>query len=378
MRLFMRCFGVLACLTLVLSGCSSYTGDISEWKAPVLSKDWKTVVELRSNVDFGDQVSDAFSTQKALTGFVFDAHQGARVTVTLDATNGDDPVLLLYGPLDGKGIWGKDGKHIVLDHDSKDGRNSVISDFALPEDGRYLIGADTRDGSEGGPLQLTMGCRGECDEPLCDDETLMCDLYCPNGFMTDPNGCPICQCVEECQTDEDCMLPWSDQIARCVDGQCIYEELACDADDQCPEGFICEIVCVGGGIACDPRRVPRRVRSHHRRVPAPQLRGPLRARGGGMPERRGLPRGVRLRVELLGMRSQLPRLHQRLRGPLRACAAARVRREHSLPARVRVHHGVLGARLRSRDRRVPPRLRSRHRRVRTDLPGILRPGSRVP
>jgi hypothetical protein len=236
----------------VLGGCSNYTGDISEWKAPVLSKDWKTVVELRSNVDFGDQVSDAFSTEKALTGFVFDAHQGARVTVTLDATNGDDPVLLLYGPLDDKGIWGGDGKHIVLDHDSKDGRNSVISDFALPRDGRYLIGADTRDGSEGGPLQLTMGCRGECDEPRCDDETLLCDLYCPNGFMTDPNGCPICQCVEECQSDEDCMLPWSDQIARCVDGQCIYEELACDADDQCPEGFVCEIVCVGGGIACDP------------------------------------------------------------------------------------------------------------------------------
>ena len=81
MRLFMRCFGVLACLTLVLSGCSSYTGDISEWKAPVLSKDWNTVVELSDNVDFGDQVSGTFSTQKALTGFVFDAHQGARVTV---------------------------------------------------------------------------------------------------------------------------------------------------------------------------------------------------------------------------------------------------------------------------------------------------------
>jgi eight-cysteine-cluster-containing protein len=255
----MRCFGVLACLTLVLSGCSNYTGDIGEWKAPVLSKDWKNVVELRSNVDFGDQLSDNFSTEKALTGFVFDAHQGARVTVTLDATNGDDPVLLLYGPLDAKGIWGGDGKHIALDHDTKDGRNSLISDLALPSDGRYLIGADTRDGSEGGPLQLTMGCRGECDEPRCDDETLMCDLYCPNGFMTDPNGCPICRCVEECQTDEDCALPWSDQIARCVDGQCIYEELACDSDGGCPEGFICEIVCVGGGTTCedgDPNCLP--------------------------------------------------------------------------------------------------------------------------
>jgi len=252
MRLFMRCFGVLACLTLVLGGCSDYTGDISEWKAPVLSKDWKNVVELRSNVDFGGKVEDTFSTEKALTGFVFDAHQGARVTVTLEATNGDDPVLLLYGPLDEKGIWGGDGKHIALDHDGKDGRNSLISDLALPKDGRYLIGADTRDGSEGGPLQLTMGCRGECDEPLCDDETLLCDLYCPNGFMTDPNGCPICQCVEECQTDEDCLLPWSDQLARCIDGQCVYEELACDSDDQCPEGYICEIVCVGGGTTCDP------------------------------------------------------------------------------------------------------------------------------
>ena len=122
MRLTMRCFGVLACLTLVLGGCSNYTGDIGEWKAPVLSKDWKNVVELRANVDFGDQLSDKFSTEKALTGFVFDAHRGARVTVTLEATNGDDPVLLLYGPLDNKGIWGGDGKHIALDHDTKDGR----------------------------------------------------------------------------------------------------------------------------------------------------------------------------------------------------------------------------------------------------------------
>jgi hypothetical protein len=250
--MFMRCFGVLACLALVVCACSDYTGNLNEWKAPVLSKDWKTVVELKSNVNFGDQVTDAFSTSKALTGFVFDAHQGARVTVTLDARNGDDPVLLLYGPLDDKGIWGGDGKHIALDHDGKDGRNSVISDFALPRDGRYLIGADTRDGSEGGPFQLTMGCRGECDEPRCDDETLLCDLYCPNGFMTDPSGCPLCRCVEECQTDEDCLLPWSDQIARCIDGQCVYEEMACDSDRECPEGFTCEIMCVGGGVTCDP------------------------------------------------------------------------------------------------------------------------------
>lgn len=252
MRMFMRCFGVLTCLALWACACSDYTLDTQEWKAPVLSKDWKTVVDLKNNIDFGDQKTDAFSKDKALTGFVFDAHQGARVTITLDAQNGDDPVLLLYGPLDNKGIWGGDGKHIALDHDGQDGRNSVISDFALPQDGRYLIGADTRDGSEGGPLQLTLGCRGECDEPRCDDETLLCDLYCPNGFMTDPDGCPICRCVEECRTDEDCRLPWSDQIARCVDGQCIYEELACDADGDCPDGFICEIVCVGGGFACDP------------------------------------------------------------------------------------------------------------------------------
>jgi eight-cysteine-cluster-containing protein len=248
----MRCFGVLTCLALVVCACSDYSGEIKEWKAPVLSKDWNTVVELRESVDFGNQVSGVFSTEKALTGFVFDAHRGARVTVTLDATNGDDPVLLLYGPLNDKGIWGGDGEYIALDHDSKDGRNSVISDFALPLDGRYLIGADTRDGSEGGPLQLSMGCRGECDEPRCDDETLLCDLYCPNGFMTDPSGCPLCRCVEECQTDEDCRLSWSDQIARCVDGQCIYEELACDSDSECPEGFICEIVCAGGGASCDP------------------------------------------------------------------------------------------------------------------------------
>ena len=89
MRMLMRCIGVLACFSLVLGACSDYPST-SEWKAPILSKDWNTVVELSDNVNFGDQVSGTFSTQKALTGFVFDAHQGARVTVTLDATNGDD------------------------------------------------------------------------------------------------------------------------------------------------------------------------------------------------------------------------------------------------------------------------------------------------
>ncbi len=240
---------VLACITFAAMGCSEYnrTPDKQEYQAPLLtgSSDAHDKVDLRGNLDFGQMVTEPFSQTKPLTGFMFDALPGAKVTISLKVSNGEDPVLILYGPVTDNGIW---GEHIALDDDGKDGLNSLLSNFALPAGGRYLIAAATYDGSAGGDFDLLLGCAGNCDEPRCDD--VMCDLYCPNGFMTDPDGCPICRCAGvECQADQDCpILEWTDLPPRCIDGECVYDELYCDENVACPEGFECMLA----PCECDP------------------------------------------------------------------------------------------------------------------------------
>ncbi len=232
----MRWAGVCLSLVLLVTGCSNYSGS-NDYNPPNLNKDANALVELRGNIDFGAALTDEhFSVDKVLTGYVFDANQGARVTLTLKSTNGEKPVLILYGPVSDKGIW---GKFIALDKTGQGNLDGLINDFALPGTGRYLVALGTEDGSVGGTFDISLGCRGACSEPHCPD--LMCDLYCANGFMSDPDGCPICRCVDdECQTDDDCMIyDWTDQIPRCVDGRCVFEDPGCDENNPCPDGFEC-------------------------------------------------------------------------------------------------------------------------------------------
>lgn len=237
----MRWIGPWICVAALAIGCSDYGSDAKgTYQAPILSADASGVLELRGGIDFGQAVSDSFSKDKVLTGYVFDANQGARVTLSLTSANGEDPVLVLYGPLSRRGAW---GEHIALDDDGKDGHNALINDFALPATGRYLAGLASFDGSAGGPFELLLGCRGACDEPHCPD--VMCDLYCPGGFMTNPDGCPVCRCAGvECQADADCpVYDWTTAQPRCIDGACIYEQVECDSDDDCPEGTVCVQGC---------------------------------------------------------------------------------------------------------------------------------------
>jgi len=232
--------GTMACclLALLVGACSNYD---AAYNPPILNKDGKQLVEIRGGIDFGQTLSgEHFSTKKVLTGYVFDALAGARVTVMLKSTNGERPVLLLYGPADDKGAWGQAIQSDALGSGDLDG---LLKDVSLSQMGRYLIAVGTRTGSSGGTFDVSLGCVGNCDEPACSDEQLACDLYCANGFMTDANGCPICRCAEqECQSDEDCvnLYPWSDADVRCVDGVCQWEQLTCDENTPCPEGFHCE------------------------------------------------------------------------------------------------------------------------------------------
>jgi hypothetical protein len=245
----------LVCFGLLTTGCIDYdpTDGKQAYQAPLLtgagdSQNW---IDLRGNLDFGQLAEDKFSTERPLTGYMFDALPDARVTISLTVTNGEDPVLILYGPLSDKGIW---GENIALDDDGKDGLNSLISNFRLTKAGRYLIAAATFDGAQGGDFRLLLGCAGNCEEPRCDD--VMCDLYCPNGFMTDPNGCPICRCAGvECAADSDCpVLTWTDAQPRCIDGLCVYDD-SCDDSHPCQAGF----ECVQGpcpGMPCTPDYCP--------------------------------------------------------------------------------------------------------------------------
>jgi len=252
MRKMTRMVALLGVACLLAIGCQDYTNTHEKvtYQAPLLTgeQDAETFVDLVGGLDFGAQASGNFSTQKILTGYVFSANPGARVTLTLTAANGEDPVLVVYGPLSEQGIW---GRAIVQDDDAKDGRNSAIHNFSLPGGGRYLIGAATYDGAVGGPFTVDLGCNGECTDPYCGE--VMCDLYCPFGFMSDPNGCAICRCVEpQCQTDEDCWSP--DGIpGRCLNGACVFgEDYQCsDMDPTCPEGFECVLdACTEP--QCDP------------------------------------------------------------------------------------------------------------------------------
>ncbi|MBW2703664.1 MAG: hypothetical protein JRF33_22840 [Deltaproteobacteria bacterium] len=240
------CLVALACLTAFAAvGCLDYDPvEKQAYEAPLLTGQSSAAdfVDLRGNLDFGQSVTDTFSETKPLTGYVFDAVQGARVTVTLKVDNGEDPVLILYGPLSDNGIWGQATK---LDDDGLDGLNSLISDLELTSAGRYLLAAATYSGNSGGGFELGLGCRGACSEPHCPD--VLCDLYCPNGFMSDPDGCPVCICAEsECVTDEDCLIfDWTDDVARCIDGRCIFENQnqECQGPEDCPEGYECAMAC---------------------------------------------------------------------------------------------------------------------------------------
>ena len=231
----------LLCMGLVASGCVDYSAqDKQQYQAPLLTgtTDAKDKVDIRGTLDFGQDVKDEFSKVKPLTGYVFDSLPGARITASLVGDNGEDPVLILYGPMQDNGIW---GKQVAFDDDGKDGINSLLSNFKLPSAGKYLIAAATYDGVFGGGFHLTLGCAGNCEEPRCPD--MACDLYCPNGFMTDPDGCPLCRCADvECENDGDCpVFDWTDSQARCIDGQCVYDAGGyCDESTPCPEGFWCQ------------------------------------------------------------------------------------------------------------------------------------------
>ena len=105
------------------------------------------------------------------------------------------------------------------------------------------------------------GCEVCAAPPEC--SPVLCELYCPYGFVDGADGCPICRCAdppggEMCTTDLECPQPLclpGGPCPRnvCVDGECVSEDRAeCASDLDCPmpsclPGGPCpEIACVDG------------------------------------------------------------------------------------------------------------------------------------
>ena len=89
---------------------------------------------------YDTEVTGVISDELPYETFIFQGDEGDIVTIRMDATSDNlDPLLTLY----------QDGKQIVFDDDSGDGKNAAIIDFRLPEDGVYQIEAARFNRAEG-------------------------------------------------------------------------------------------------------------------------------------------------------------------------------------------------------------------------------------
>ncbi|HLA45401.1 MAG TPA: PPC domain-containing protein [Aggregatilineales bacterium] len=89
---------------------------------------------------YDTEVTGVISDELPYETFIFQGDEGDIVTIHMDATSDNlDPLLTLY----------QDGKQIVFDDDSGDGKNAAIIDFRLPEDGVYQIEAARFNRAEG-------------------------------------------------------------------------------------------------------------------------------------------------------------------------------------------------------------------------------------
>jgi len=233
---------LIALLALGLLGARCEPGKTvgkGEYRAPLLNGPIGGIVDLVATIDFGQTRTDSFSDSNFL-GFVFDAHAGAKVTLEVDATDSagsDDPVVILYGPVDGRGNWGEAAA--LNDDRSSKNLDSRIADHSLTAQGSYLILVNSYSGKDTGPFALSLSCLGACSEPACPD--LVCDLYCESGYRNDAVGCPTCQCTDPgrpCTEDADCPAgytcefsddEWKQGVAS---GRCVPEGCDCPAEEN--------------------------------------------------------------------------------------------------------------------------------------------------
>ncbi len=116
------------------------------------SLDYSAEIESARLVEDEDTVTGSIRLNRKFELFVFDGEAGQQATVGMQGLNGTlDPVLFLIAP---------DGIQVAENDDAAaDTRNSLISEFTLPEDGRYIIIAThfgARYGVTSGDYTLTL------------------------------------------------------------------------------------------------------------------------------------------------------------------------------------------------------------------------------
>ncbi len=195
------------------------------------------------NIDYGEQTDLMLTETSPYAGITFDALAGANITATVSAPSDSfvSPVLVLYGPKSSTGLWSREIAMKIADEGQHE---AFLYSIPIDTEGQYLLLATGLPIIPDTPLEVTLGCHGQCVEPYCPDNT--CQAFCPEGFRLDANGCPSCQCREatcSCLEDEDCP-----QGHYCMDCQCLPEENPPDGDDDlcgCPDDW--DPVCTEDG-----------------------------------------------------------------------------------------------------------------------------------
>lgn len=164
-------------------------------------------------------------------------------------SGGSDPVLVVYGPRQDGGVW---GRHVAFDDDGGDRRDARLAALKLPELGEYLVVVTTFDGQGQGGYELTARCASGCNVEPCQMLECHVDDRCGGSFLNDARGCRSCQCAADCQTSADC---GASQV--CVEGEC-RDDCTCSDDlvevcgaDGVTYANACEARCLGVEVIAD-------------------------------------------------------------------------------------------------------------------------------
>ena len=206
-----RYFTIFAWLIL-LSGCPTPPSQPFEF-TPAPSGQGHFIDEMgqrralfrtEANASIGQEVTISVESAE-LSGVVFRAESTGRYTVTARSSESTPVNIAVYGPRTETGLWGE-----ALHERSGVGR-VTMSDFEVPSAGDYFVLVRVS-GSAGLDVVMSIDCEGCVEDDECAAEST-CDLYCPDGFVTDADGCVECSCrgatcpVTGCPEGQVCVYP---------------------------------------------------------------------------------------------------------------------------------------------------------------------------